>query len=669
MTTESMTVPQGNARRLLTLLALIGMIVLAIIVFTPPPAAFADCKPDGLPAQAGTGISGSIDPATSDPSNANYYGNYGWAGLRWYTCDIGNTSFTKDNFAEIDTFMGSSLMGGAAFEGSLMTAMHKWTAQPKVFLEPIDQKVAQLSEVTRTVLFDQWIYPVIAFAALGVIMLAVTKKVRPAVMTVGVAALACGFVSIISTAPLAVAQSTDGVASSIVSAADAQALKYAGIPTGSAATDQKNSKGQHIVGANESEATGAVLNDAMLQPLWRLGELGSTDWTANSDALWRASVASWSEVKKGYKPETKRDDYNTAVDKVKNNQQTANEYTTIKGQSYNRTGAGFIALVEMSIVGAIRVIADALIFLGMLVMRFVPLFGPLFALLAIPEATRGAATAGLKVVAASIFNVIVFGVIAAVHTALIAVLYIGSVNAAGNIFVVTVLSALCTFFLLKISKPYRSVTRLATGTAVSQELHGMADGPGKMVRSILPLITGTAASTIGNFTADGLEGSKRKRGDRDSATQQIRPDASHSGAEFQPPVASYSGPEQDPAAAPQIHPDWMMPPPVNEHWNEAPDITVPGAESTGFGNRPETDTVFEPSSTRETWQSEWDEPMFTPEAATDYRSPTARAGTIDPEIDTSGHVVNTIFIPGDAPAPAPAQRIIPEVIFEPESTS
>lgn len=520
----------ASTRRVFSVAGLVALLAVILFVFAPLSSAAAECKPAGVPDYAGNGINGSIDPAVEEASGGNYYGLYGWGGLRWNTCDIGSP--IPDVIAELDTWTGNGLLGAGAGISAIMTAMHKWSADPGALLAPIDEKIVQLSEIATEIFFGQWAYALIVFAAIGVLVAALTRNVRTSLMTVLAIFGACAFVVIVSNAPLAVAQSTDGVASSIVSAADARALELAGIPAASP-------EGGGVY-ANNSEATGAILRDAMLQPMWRMGMTGSLEASDTTENLFKTSTASWSEVAEGYDPEEKRNAFNDAVEAVKADPAIENQYQAIKGQNYNRTGAGFMGMFMTLTVAMIRIPAEGLMFLGLLVIRFIPLIGPIFAALAIPEQTRPAATAALKIVAAAIFNVVVFGVIASVHTAITAILY---VNVA-NLFVNTIISVLVTFLLLKLSKPYRSVTKLATGKAVVQELERAPDAPGNAVKGVVGLVAGTAIGMgMNKLTED-------KKGRRDGKVGQ---DGGHPGPEKGQVHEGWT-------EAPLIHPDWGISP-------------------------------------------------------------------------------------------------------------
>ncbi|KJL49556.1 TrbL/VirB6 plasmid conjugal transfer protein [Microbacterium hydrocarbonoxydans] len=599
------------ARRLLSAAGIVALLAAILFVFAPMSSAAAECKPPGIPDYAGSGVNGAIDPKIEEPSGGNYYGLYSWGGLRWNTCDIQPFgSVAPDVLAELDTWAGNGLLGAGTGIAAIMTAMHKWSADPGALLKPIDDKIVQLSEISTEIFFGQWAFALIVFAAIGVLVAAITRNVRTTMMTLVSVLAACAFVAVVSSAPLTIAQSTDGVASSIVSAADAKALEYAGIP------DSAPEGGG--VYANTEESTGAILRDAMLQPMWRMGMTGVQSAADPTEAIFKASTASWEEVENGYKPEEKRDAYNEAVEAVKNDPAISNQYQTIKGQSYNRTGAGFLGAFMTLVVALIRVPAEALMFLGMLVIRFIPLIGPIFAALAIPEQTRPAATAALKIVAAAIFNVVVFGVIASVHTAITAILY---VNAA-NLFVNTIISVLVTYLLLKLSKPYRSVTRLATGKAVATELERAPDGPGNAIKGVIGMATGTVMGNIVSGRGDSDRKTKREL-KKDAALERI--DRGHPGPDV-------------------VNKGWREAPAIHPGWSNAPGGSGAGlADGDGPFYQPERDTTMR-----------FEDGLTTADLEAPHVTATMPDLLIEPEWD-NGRLATNIFVPD-----AETNVVIPE---------
>lgn len=567
---------------------LVVALLMVTSVLTLSPLALAECKPAGIPATAGDGVAGSIAPQVEAPTGGNLYGEYGFGGMRWNTCDI--TAFgspVPDMGAEYSTWIGNTYLDFAATLGAAMTALHGWVGNMTTFLQPLDQVIGQLSDITREVLFNNWILVVVVLAAITIIAAAVTKKVRAALTTALAVCGAIGFVAVVGSAPLQIAQAADGVVASVVSETDARALAF---------VTESSESGEATATASADEALGAILMDAVLMPMWRMGTVGSAENTDTANNLYRASTISYPEkAENPPSPDDKKNEYNDAVEVIKNNPETAAQYQAIKGQTYVRPGVGGIAAFAMLVIAAVRIPAEGLMLVGVLVMRFIPILGPLFALLAILPVTRPAAIAGLKIVAASVVNVLIFGLIASLHLALIAILYFRM--GFNNPYISLVLSLVLTFVFWKFAKPFRSLVRLGKPTESVNALAGTASAPGQAMsataNTITSLVTG---STLANLTkkssseGEGNQASKIQRSEPAhngpetrrtvEETERVQPETSGTqtdGERITPvaaPATTGTGPQAESAERtrvsdawsrpPRIHVGWQLPPPTGE---------------------------------------------------------------------------------------------------------
>lgn len=469
------------------------LLVLAFFTLNPATAAFAaDCKPSTVPDTAGSGVPGMLDGQVSEISGGNYYGEYGWGGLKWGTCDLpgGLGAFP----ATIDTWAGNAFLGLAKWLAAAMTGFQKWAADPAQLLGPLDKKITDMSKAVIEVVYDDWVLTAAVVAGVFIITYAMRKQVRLALMATGAFAAAVGFVALVGVYPVTIAQSMDGVATSITSVADQKTLEVAAIPT----------EGEGLtVYANSAEATGAVLNDGILHPLWRQGAVGSAELNEKVDTLFRAGAASWAEKAEGVDADKKKLTYDRASRAYKNDKSVSWQYNYIKGEAQNRAGMGFLATVLMVIVAIVRIPAIILVFLGVMVLRMLPILGPIFALLAIIPAMRSAGTAAIKVVMASVVNVIVYGVMAAVHTALTAILFMSGTNLIASALILLVLTVL----FMKLAKPFKSVTSLATGKKIEQSLSESDPSGlgGKLMGGVGSFLLGQRMGKSGGGGADGTE--------------------------------------------------------------------------------------------------------------------------------------------------------------------
>lgn len=459
------------AARVLTVLVLAAV---AVLLGPTAPAGAADCKPAGVPDSPGSGLPGLIDEPMADPSGKTKYGDYGWAGLRWYTCDLGaGPDAANDPVAVLDTSAGNMMMGFATAEGAAMTQLHSWAVDPGTLLDPVDDATASITQTIRDALWNEYAGLFVIVAAGIVIARAHRGNVRDGLHTLTAVVIAAGAVAWLAAGPVEAANTFDDVAADVVGGVDASIAEA----TGSA--DLSN-----------EEARGATFNDQVLFPLWCRGSLSNDEAEKKyCDDLYKASAVSSDELGE-VEPDDKRDDFNDVANDIEDDDESY--YDALQGEKHNRTGQGFLAATLMTIIALIRIPAEILMVAGLLVVRLAVMFGPLFALAAILEGTRAIAIAGLKMLLASVVNVAVFGVIAAVHTGLVAGLVASDAGLIGTLFIVTAL----TIIIWLISKPFRSPTKLATGQEAGDAIAGLGSVPGNMARSAAGMVGGAALTYL-----------------------------------------------------------------------------------------------------------------------------------------------------------------------------
>lgn len=467
-----------------------------------------DCDVPAVPDHAGSGMPGLFDkkPDSYEYSDGNTYGKYGWSGLNFYQCGQGAIG-SYSPLIELDQFLGNLLMGIAVWTGSIITGLTRWVADPANLLGPIDDRIEQFSAATRGILVDNWFTVALIAGGIFILLYAITKKAKETLLLLATSGIAMVFISLVGTYPLTIAKSMDGVETAIISQADQKTLEIAGIPNADKG-EKDGVKDGHNFSAKPWESTGAVLKDQVVMPFWRMGAVGEAKWSKNRDKFYKAGTLSWKEQALSSKDKKKKDlDHDSknrarasaakALAKpeigncTRNGCDKSKTYRVIKGDYVGtRSAAGVMAAAVMIIVALIRIPALILIILGALVMRMVPIIGPLFAVIAPIPAFRKASTAGLQIVLASIYNVAVYGVLASIHTAFVAILF----NGQQNMFVSLLVLIAVTVLFWKVAKPFRSVTRLATGKAVAEGLTG-SGALGNFIR-------GVGASYLGNKWAN-----------------------------------------------------------------------------------------------------------------------------------------------------------------------
>lgn len=442
---------RGWAARFLLVAGLVLTVVLGPL--GSPPAQSADCKPSGVPNAAGSGVPGLIDDPVVNPSGETYYGDYGWAGLKWYTCDLGSgPDAVADPIAVLDTFFGNLGMGTATVESSSMTQLHEWALDPGELLEPVDKIVAKVTQILRRALWNEWAPVFVILAAIVIAWHANTQQVRRSLNTVVAILIACGVVGWIMIGPVKAAQTFDDAVSSIVGGVDESIVNV----TGNA-------------DLSDEEARGATFHDEILYRLWCRGALSNEKIGKEyCPELYKAGAVPFTDLD-DYDSDDYRDEYNDVANDLEDEDESY--YDALKGKQYNRSGQGFIGFLMMTMIALIRIPAEILMVAGLLVMRLAVMLGPIFALAGILEASRSVAIAAFRMILASVINVAVYGIIAALHTAVIA----GVIASDPGMIATLVLVTILTFLFWKLSKPFRSPTKLASGSEAGEQMAGMGD--------------------------------------------------------------------------------------------------------------------------------------------------------------------------------------------------
>lgn len=467
------------------LAAVVTLVLVGLGVNTATAAADSDnCNPPpGVPDVAGSGMQGGIDDRPMGGSGDTLYEQYGWSGLGWHTCDLGEDGWiampdaAKDPGAFMDTSAGSMMMGGASTLAAFMTQLAEWTADPGALLEPIDGAMASIASAVEDSVWGPWASVVVVGAGCCVAWWATKGNPRRAFRTVlailfaalAVAALGRTWQTPEGPKPGAVAmgQFFDSAASEVIGQVSAQTVGG---------------------GSTANIAYGATLYDQVLVPLWVEGAVGRGAGDATSPGtlahdIFRANTMSWEEATSGsVTPESKKEAYIRVakiLDGKEDGAYPANsaQYNQLTGVSGGRAGIGFQALLTMILIGIIRIPASIFMLMGLIVIRFVVMFIPIWALFAIIEKTRPTAITAGKMVFASVYNAAVFGTFGVVYTAAVAAI-IASPNPAGFTFSKLMLIGALTIVVWVVSKPFRSVTVPATGDALAGANQGVSSGLG-----------------------------------------------------------------------------------------------------------------------------------------------------------------------------------------------
>lgn len=159
-------------RRALYALSL-ALLVIAVILAGPgvePASArpsipgVPDCKEAPAADVAGHGLSGLLDPAPdplpaeADPfdGQSSIYDQYGYAGLRWATYDLGCGGSVRDPAAAADTMMGNAFMGMAVSLIAATNGIHNQVANPESYMAPLDRVVDRVTQEIHDSIWSPW---------------------------------------------------------------------------------------------------------------------------------------------------------------------------------------------------------------------------------------------------------------------------------------------------------------------------------------------------------------------------------------------------------------------------------------------------------------------------------------------------------------------------------
>lgn len=464
------------------------LVFLAFLSFTITTPSFADsnnCKPPpGVPDIAGSGMQGEIDDQPTGGDGSTLYEQYGWSGLSWHTCDLGKDGWitmpeaAKDPGAFIDTSFGSIMMGGASALSAFMTQLAEWISDPGALLAPIDGSIVSITSAVRDSVWGPWASVLVIGAGCSIAWWARKGSPRRAFRTIGAILFAALSVA-------ALGQNWQvGTGNLRPDGTEITAGKPGAVALGQffdkAASDVIGDVSKKLTGgANSNIAYGATLYDNVLVPLWVEGAVGpgagdaSTPDTLAYD-LFHASTMSWQESSSGSVTADKKQEAYVRVAKILDGKEegsysaNAAQYQKLRGVAGGRSGIGFQALLTMVIIAIIRIPASILILMGLIVIRFVVMFIPIWALFAIIEKTRPTAITAGKMVFAAVYNAAVFGIFGVVHTAAVGAI-ISSSSPAGFTFSKLMLIGALTIVIWAISKPFRSVTIPATGDVLANQ--------------------------------------------------------------------------------------------------------------------------------------------------------------------------------------------------------
>lgn len=453
---------RGNGpRRGVALLLVAGLVGGSALVGTPAYAQVFDCKESPEPDRPGTGLVGSLDPPTygvGEPGSV--YDEVGYAGLVWYTYDLGCAGQAVfDPATTTDTWLGNQALDVAKFVVGGVNWSHYLIADGGQVLDPLDAVIAHGTTAMYSAVFTTWIGPVLSILAVAMLVLALRGDLaRQAQRTAfAVAALTIGSAAYL--APVDWAKAADPLL------------------LDSATQMQDGFLGQ--IGLGDRDTLPTVLVDQVVYQNWLRGEFGAPDVPQARQYgrdLLRAQTFTKAEVADGGATadlaRQKKVDYATIGGEL------GDRYPYFQGRSGSRVGAGALAVVEAGCIALFQLLSKVLVLVAMLLLRLLVMTAPAVAVVAVlkPEILP----ALLRVGGAAIVNTLVVGALAGLHSLLVVSLF--RPGSGVDLWLALLVTGVVTVVLWAVARPFR---RLVSMVSLTREQFGgvvPAAGGGPMSR-------------------------------------------------------------------------------------------------------------------------------------------------------------------------------------------
>ncbi len=409
-----------NARRYVVLLLCLGGLLLTLpagSATAEPVHGFPgiDCKGAPTPDMPGEGLAAFFQkrpnplPPQRDPfapgAKSTIYQQYGFAGLRWHTYDLGcGPDAARNPDAVIGTAL-SNWMLNVPISLTAATASITEVAFHPTFLDVFDPIITRVSKSLHASLFATWVPAVIAL--LGILIL--VKAHRAALATTAAAIGWALMVVLVATA---------------IFRWPIQAGHFADTTVTSTLGSVVNGLDSRHTQVKPAVAVASNVQESIFYKSWLAGELGSSDsQTAKKYGaeLFKSQALTWHEAyvvehdpARGKQiVQAKQQRWKSIAEQIKNSDPSAYEHLTGK-RSDTRVGYAILSSLGAFLALPFLLVAALLLLGAFLIVRLAVMMFPAFATLGVFPAGRGLVIGIGRTVGAALVNSIIFGVGAAV---------------------------------------------------------------------------------------------------------------------------------------------------------------------------------------------------------------------------------------------------------------
>jgi len=473
------------------------------------------CTSAPTPEVPGRGVVGFFEsapktpPPAADPfvpnSTTSIYEQYGYAGLRWNTYDLGcGPDLARSPDAAIGTAVANWIIAlpkaAVAATGAVVSAAF----QPD-FLGVFDPLIANVVDTLRTAVFEQWAFVVVA--ALGVLLLwrARQASLASTAAAIGWALLVMVLVTMVFRWPLVAGHAADETVTSTLGAV----------------TGGLNDKVPGSASDAGTEAT-AGMHEALLYQAW----LGGTFGDANSDVakkygpvIFDATALTWAQAQvlktdpdAGKKIiQAKEQKFEDTAAKIKDADPDAYDYLTGR-RSDTRVGYAVLAGLATLCAVPFLFVAGLLVLGALIIVRFGVMLFPVFATLGLFPTMRTLVTGIGSTVVAALINAMVFGIGAAITVLGMGVLLSPTTGTPPWLDIILML--LLTIVMWVALRPFRRLTQMVSSrtnhfatasSGVSTTARSAARTSSRILTSAIGTFLGVSAAQRGGLNAATVE--------------------------------------------------------------------------------------------------------------------------------------------------------------------
>ena len=493
-------------RRLAVLVLCLGSLLLVLPVGAAQAGevrAFPglDCKESPTPDMPGEGLAAFFGrtphpiPPQEDPfaagARTTVYEQYGYAGLRWHTYDLGcGPDAARNPDAVIGTAL-SNWITNLPISLSALTASVTEVAFEPTFLNIFDPSITRISSALHDRLFATWVPAVIAILGIGILFRSRRSALATTAASIGWALMVVLLATAIFRWPLTAGHFADETV------------------THTLGTVVGGINGRTEV--KPSVTIASNVQESIFYTAWLAGTLGSTDSpTAKKygPELFKAQALTWHEAsvvqhdpEAGKKIiEDKKDRWQTLASEIQSSDPAAYEHLTGK-RSDTRVGYAILSTVAAVLALPFLLVAALLLLGSFLIVRLAVMLFPAFATIGVFPAGRGLVTGIGRTVGAALVNAVIFGIGSAVTIRVLGLILDPQSRLPG--WLALVLMPLFGFVMWVGLKPFRRLTAMVSPDAnpFAESAGSIGNAARKSGRWARKAGTAAAAAYTGNLAA------------------------------------------------------------------------------------------------------------------------------------------------------------------------